>query len=83
MLANKQKNSVAELAEMICERMGATPRFVYSSDVRPDDAQRWRADISWLKRLDYQPRVGLAEELADTVARFRKVQYQSPINGIE
>jgi nucleoside-diphosphate-sugar epimerase len=56
---------------MICERMGAEPRFVYSGDVRPGDAQRAYADTSKLKALGYQARTSLAEGLTDTVEWFQ------------
>jgi UDP-glucose 4-epimerase len=64
--------TIAELAQMLCERMGATPRFVYSGDVRPGDAQKWSADISRLERLGYAPRLRLADGLTETVEWFRR-----------
>ena len=66
--------AIGDLAAMICERMGASPRFVYSGDVRPGEAQRWRADTSRLAALGYRPRLQLAEGLSDTVAWFRQGQ---------
>jgi len=71
-VAGEDAVSIAELARIICERMGAAPRFVYSGDVRPGEAQRWTADISRLKALDYRPRLGLADGVADTVSWFRR-----------
>lgn len=71
-IAAEKSVSIQDLAKMICDHMGVSPRFVYSGDVRPGDAQRWWADISKLKGLGYQPRLGLAEGLADTVAWFRQ-----------
>ena len=64
--------TIHRLAEMICERMGVSPRFLFSGDVRPGDAQRWVADTSRLKSLGYSPRVGFEEGLAETVAWFRR-----------
>ena len=64
--------TIRRLAEMICDRMGASPRFLFSGDVRPGDAQRWVADTTRLKGLGYSPRVGFAEGLAETVAWFRQ-----------
>jgi UDP-glucose 4-epimerase len=71
-VAAEEPVAIRDLARMLCEQMGADPRFVYSGDVRPGDAQRWCADIGRLKSLGYQPRLGLADGLADTVAWFRR-----------
>lgn len=63
--------AISDLARMICERMGADPKFVYSGDVRPGEAQRWRADATRIAELGYAPRLGLDEGLTDTVEWFR------------
>jgi UDP-glucose 4-epimerase len=63
---------IRTLAQMICDRMGAAPRFVYSGETRPGETQRWYADISRLRSLDYQPRIKLADGLSATVAWFRR-----------
>ncbi len=76
-VAGEEAVSIADLAGMICERMGAAPRFVYSGGVRPGDAQRWIADIGRLKALDYRPRLGLADGVSDTVFWFRRELEQS------
>lgn len=64
--------SIGELAEMICERMGADPRFVYSGEVRLGDTQRVCADTTKIKTLGYTPRVGISEGLSDTVDWFQR-----------
>ncbi len=64
--------SIQDLARMICETMGVAPRFVYSGSVLPGVSQRWSADISRLKGLGYEARLGLAQGLADTFAWFRQ-----------
>lgn len=69
-VAANEPVAIGDLAAMICERMGASPRFVFSGDVRPGEAQRWRADTSLISALGYRPRLKLAEGLADTVAWF-------------
>jgi UDP-glucose 4-epimerase len=71
-VAAEEPVAIRELARRICEQVGVEPRFVYSGDVRPGEAQRWYADISRLKGLGYRPRLGLADGLADTVAWFRR-----------
>jgi len=64
--------TIAELARLICEAMGVSPRFVYSGEVRPGDAQRWNADITKLKELGYEPSVSFEDGLRETVAWFRE-----------
>jgi UDP-glucose 4-epimerase len=71
-VAGKDTVSIGHLAEMICQRMGVKPRFVYSGSVRPGDAEHWDADISRIKALGYRPYTSLAEGLAETVAWFRR-----------
>lgn len=71
-VAAEEPVCIQDLAGMICEQMGVAPRFVYSGNVRPGDAQRRLADISRLKSLSYQPQLGLTESLTDTVAWFRQ-----------
>lgn len=63
--------TIEALARMICKRMGAQPRFVYSGEVRPGESQRWSADVSRMAALGYAPRLGLAEGLTETVSWFR------------
>ena len=63
--------SIRDIARFICEAMDAAPLFVYSGNVGPGVSQRWSADISRLKSLDYQPRVAFVDGLDETVAWFR------------
>jgi UDP-glucose 4-epimerase len=69
-VAAEESVTIKDLATQICEAMGASPRFAYSGDVRPGEAQRWHADTSRLKALGYEPRVGISEGLSDTVSWF-------------
>ncbi len=71
-VAAEETVTIHDLAQMICERMGVAPRFVYSGDARPGDMQRLSADISRLKSMDYRPRVSFADGLDDSVAWFRE-----------
>jgi UDP-glucose 4-epimerase len=63
--------TIRQLAEMICERMGVSPRFVFS-EARAGDTARLKGDIARLKSLGYRPRLGFAEGLTDTVRWFRQ-----------
>jgi UDP-glucose 4-epimerase len=76
-VAGDEEVPIRQLAEMICERMGASPRFVYSGDVRPGEMRRLCGDIARLKELGYRPRLNLADGLSDTVAWFREEQLAS------
>jgi UDP-glucose 4-epimerase len=64
--------TVTRLAEMICERMGASPRFTYTAAVAPGVSVSWTADTSRLRALGYVPRVPLAEGLTETVEWFNR-----------
>lgn len=74
--------TIEKLAQMICERMEVTPRFVYSGDVGPGVSQRWSADISRLKSLGYRCSVGFADGLKDTVAWFREEMEREPLGVV-
>lgn len=62
--------TVTRLAELIGERMGASPRLTYTSAVAPGVSRSWIADSSRLAALGHVPRVGLAEGLTKTVEWF-------------
>ena len=65
-----EPTTIGELARMICQVMGVSPRFQFSGDVRPGDSQRMIADITPLHDLGYRPRRHLAEGLAEMAAWF-------------
>lgn len=69
-VASEEAVTIRGLAAMICARIGATPRFVFTGSVQVGHSQRWTADISRLKALGYVHRLSLAEGLDDTVAHF-------------
>jgi UDP-glucose 4-epimerase len=69
-VASGEPVTIRDLATMICERMGARPRFVYSGLVAAGVSQRWSADLSRLRALGYRPPLPLAEGLRGTVEWF-------------
>jgi nucleoside-diphosphate-sugar epimerase len=69
-VAADQSLTIKGLADMICVRMGASPRFTYSGKVRPGESQRWLAKTAKLRALGYEPRVALTEGLTRTVKWF-------------
>ncbi len=77
-VAAEETITIHQLAEMICERMGAAPRFLYSGIARMGDMQQMRGDITRLKNLNYRPRASFADGLDETVAWFRKEMALGP-----
>jgi UDP-glucose 4-epimerase len=70
--------TIRELVGMLCERMNARPRLVYTGDAGAGVSQRFSADTSKLKALGYQPRISLAEGLTQTVEWFRNEMTNQP-----
>jgi UDP-glucose 4-epimerase len=67
-----QPVTVTQIAELLAERMGASPRFAYTTAMAPGVSTSWIADIARLRRLGYFPRVGIAKGLARTVDWFER-----------
>ncbi len=63
--------TIARLAELLCARMGVTPRLAYSGAMAPGVSASWIADTTRLRALGYVPRVALADGLERTVAWFQ------------
>jgi UDP-glucose 4-epimerase len=71
-VASGEPVTIGDLAALICESMGARPRFVYSGLVASGVSQQWSADISRLRALGYQPPMSLADGLRGTAEWFRR-----------
>ena len=71
-VASGEPVTIRELAGLICERMEARPRFVYSGLVASGVSQQWAADLTRLRALGYQPPMSLAEGLRGTAEWFRR-----------
>jgi nucleoside-diphosphate-sugar epimerase len=70
-IGNPAEVSIRELAERIREIAGSDSPIAYTAR-RPGDPERRRPDISKIRaRYGWEPRIGLAEGLAETVATFR------------
>ena len=63
--------TIRELAEILCEKTGVSPRITCTGEVRPGVSRAWVADTSRLRELGFQPRVVLEDGLAETVAWFK------------
>ncbi|MFI5226839.1 MAG: NAD-dependent epimerase/dehydratase family protein [Candidatus Limnocylindrales bacterium] len=70
-VGNPAEVSIRELAERIREIVGSDSPIAYTAR-RPGDPERRRPDIAKIQaRYGWEPRIGLAEGLAETVATFR------------
>ena len=69
-----QPVTVTRVAELLAERMAASPRFTYTAAMAPGVSASWIANIARLRRLGYVPRVGIAEGLARTVDWFQRAE---------
>jgi UDP-glucose 4-epimerase len=72
-----QPVTIRALAEAICQAMSLAPRFVFSGEVRPGDAQNWTADLTRLQQLGYVPQTSLQTGLSEMVALFLEEINQS------
>ena len=63
--------TTVELANEVAAAMGLEPELEFTGRVRAGDPDRWQADISRLRALGFEPRVGLDEGVRRTVAWFR------------
>jgi UDP-glucuronate decarboxylase len=72
-LGNPTEFSILELAEMVVELTGNRSEIVFKP-LPKDDPVRRRPDITLAKeRLDWEPKVPLAEGLKKTIAYFRDI----------
>jgi UDP-glucose 4-epimerase len=70
-VASGEPVTIKDLATLVCERMGARPRFAYSGAVASGVSQRWSADPSRLRALGFRSPVTLEDGLSGTVEWFR------------
>lgn len=70
-VASGRQMSIAELGRAVAAAMGLQPRFVFSGISAPGVSQSWTADLARIRVLGFDPKVGLAEGLAMTVAASR------------
>jgi nucleoside-diphosphate-sugar epimerase len=71
-LGNPEEHTIAEFASIIHELAGSTSEFVHTEPAVGDDPQRRRPDITLSREvLGWEPRVGLRDGLARTIAYFR------------
>jgi nucleoside-diphosphate-sugar epimerase len=72
-LGNPDEHSVREYAEIINRMCGSRSEIVNRPFLSADDPQRRRPDIAKARaQLGWEPKVGLEEGLARTIAWFRE-----------
>ncbi|MCK9519543.1 MAG: SDR family oxidoreductase [Dehalococcoidia bacterium] len=72
-LGNPDEHTVFDYADLVRELVGSASPLVFTEPAVGDDPQRRRPDITRARELlHWQPRVGLREGLAETIAYFRR-----------
>jgi len=72
-VASGDQVSIKEIAGLICEGMGLSPKLVFSGEVRAGETQKWYPDHARLTALGYRPSVALRIGLERTIQWFQKV----------
>jgi UDP-glucose 4-epimerase len=63
-LATGRETSIAELADMLATALKRKVRATFDGRSRPGDPRNWRADVSKLRALGFQPALSLEDGLA-------------------
>lgn len=64
-VAAGNRNSSFEIAKIVAEVMKLDPKYIFTENVRPGDAQKWLADIKKLKKLGFSPRYSLKKGIRE------------------
>jgi UDP-glucose 4-epimerase len=70
-VATGAETSIARLAQLLTEELGAGGTVRFSGVGRPGDPERWRADITRLRELGFEPAVAI-EDGAAAYARWAR-----------
>ncbi|MBT9145823.1 MAG: GDP-6-deoxy-D-mannose reductase [candidate division WS2 bacterium] len=60
-IASGHETSIRELAELIVRELNIDISLVFSGVTKKGDPNNWRADISKIKKIGFEPRIGLKE----------------------
>jgi len=66
-VATGEAYTTLEVANIIAKELGVNPKWIFTGDVRPGDAQKWLADIDRLKHLGYTPHYSLPRGIRSTL----------------
>lgn len=76
-VASGVSTEIAQIATELCNVMNVSPEIMYKGEVRPGVPLRWQADVSRLKSMGFNPRVGLNEGLRRTVNWYIETEGQN------
>ena len=71
--------TIAELAQVVRHAVGLEAEIVFDAS-RPDGTPRKLLDVSNVRALGWQPKIGLAEGIADTYRRF--LEQRESVRGL-
>lgn len=72
-LGNPEEHTILGFASLVADAVGGGREFIHTPVAVGDDPQRRRPDISKARELlGWEPRIGLADGLARTIAYFRE-----------
>lgn len=71
-LATGRETSIASLAATLSRLLSPCPQAQFDGVVPPGMPRNWRADISKIASLGFQPRIALEEGLAEVVTWYRQ-----------
>jgi nucleoside-diphosphate-sugar epimerase len=64
-VASGIETPISRLAATLAEAVASGSRVEFTGEARPGDPLRWLADISRIRSLGYEPRIGLDAGLAE------------------
>ncbi|MCL0048709.1 GDP-mannose 4,6-dehydratase [Dehalococcoidia bacterium] len=73
-IASGQETSIRELAELIVRELNIDVPIVFSGVTKKGDPENWRADISKIRDLGFEPRIGLKEGILKLKDWFERVK---------
>jgi UDP-glucose 4-epimerase len=73
-IASGKETSIRELAELIAKELNVNIPIVFNEITRKGDPKNWRADISKIKKLGFEPRTKLKEGILKLKDWFERVE---------
>jgi UDP-glucose 4-epimerase len=70
-LASGTETRIADLAQLILQKLNQASRLVFSGELPPGTPKNWRADIQNITRLGFRPQIALDEGVSNFVAWCR------------
>lgn len=73
-MASGQETSIQDLAELIVKELNIDIPIVFNKITRKGDPKNWRADISKIKNLGFEPKIRLEDGIVKLKEWFEKVE---------